>query len=85
MNRRRLLNTPEHSTAMKMMHNADDEDYVLRRYPFHESRSIAELMRTYQYAIDLVFRDVESTRWDSVIGRLSRKLIKQRKVLEGYK
>lgn len=85
MRGRPLLNTREHSAAMKSMHNADEEDRILRRYAFHEARSKLELMRTYTLALDMLFREVPSEQWDAVMGRLGRKLIKQRKVLEGMK
>lgn len=78
----RILHTKEHDVGMKQMHNASEEDVILRRYPFHECPTRQAMLTSYNYAVRYMFQIVREEHWPAVMGRLNRKLIKRFKELK---
>lgn len=72
----------DHDVTMTQLHNGNQEDVVLRRFPFHEAMTRQAMFTQHRYAVQYMFEIVPEEHWVAVLGRLSRKLTKRYKQLE---
>lgn len=70
----------------KQIKNTNEEDYLLRHYPFHEARTRQALFTLYRNAVELMYTDVDDPRlWPAILARLGRKLSKRYKEIKSGK
>lgn len=63
--------------TLKQLHNADHEDVVLRRFPFHECVTRTACFTMYNDAVQYMFQKVPEKYHEALMARFSRKLIKR--------
>lgn len=77
-----ILNTLKRDVETLQLRNGDEESLVLRRFPFHECATRQSVLSMYRNAVQFMFQVVPEAKFNAVMNRLSRKLIKRMKQLD---
>lgn len=63
--------------AAKQVCNGEEEELVLRRFPFHEAMTEQAVLTMHANAVRYMFQVVPGRQHLAVLGRFSRKLVKR--------